>query len=132
MVQIGLGLSISGFLGVVLALPLGRLADRIGGHKAWVAGSAVGGVAFLLYPLVGAFWSFVVVLGIQALTDAGRSVYTAAAVPPEVRVRTMAFVRAYLNGGFTVGAGLGAGLGRPHPATGRRVRPVRMLRCAHD
>ncbi|MBL7259815.1 MFS transporter [Paractinoplanes lichenicola] len=111
-VQIGLGFSISGLLGLVLAMPLGHLADRFGGQRAWVAGSIVGVVAFLLYPLVGAFWSFVVVLGMQAvsqaLTDAGRSVYTAAAVPAEIRVRTMAFVRAYLNMGFTVGAGLGA------------------------
>ncbi|WP_236048156.1 MFS transporter [Paractinoplanes ovalisporus] len=111
-VQIGLGFSVAGALGLVLPMPLGHFADRVGGRRAWVIGSAVGVVAFLLYPLVGAFWSFVAVLGLQALsqglTDAGRTVYTAAAVPQEIRVRTMAFVRAYLNLGFTIGAGLGA------------------------
>ncbi|MBU2669022.1 MFS transporter [Actinoplanes bogorensis] len=111
-VQVGIGFSISGLLTLLLSLPLGHVADRIGGQRAWVLGSAVGVLAFLLYPLVGAFWSFVAVLALQALsqglTDAGRQVYTAAAVPQETRVRTMAFVRAYLNVGFTVGAGLGA------------------------
>jgi MFS family permease len=111
-VQIGVGYSIAGFLTLIEALPLGHLADRIGGKRAWVAGALVGVVAFASYPLVEGFWSFVLVLGLQtisqSLTDAGRSVYTAAAVPREIRVRTMAFVRAYLNVGFTVGAGVGA------------------------
>jgi MFS family permease len=111
-VQIGVGYSIAGFLTLVVSLPLGHLADRIGGRSAWVAGALVGVVAFASYPLVDGFWSFVLVLGLQtvsqSLTDAGRSVYTAAAVPREIRVRTMAFVRAYLNVGFTVGAGVGA------------------------
>ena len=111
-VQIGIGYSIAGFLSLVEALPLGHLADRIGGKRAWVAGALVGVLAFASYPLVAGFWSFVLVLGLQtvsqSMTDAGRTVYTAAAVPRENRVRTMAFVRAYLNAGFTVGAGLGA------------------------
>jgi hypothetical protein len=34
--------------------------------------------------------------------------YTADAIPAEGRVRTMAFARAYLNVGFTIGAGVGA------------------------
>lgn len=111
-IQIGIGFSIAGFLTLVGSLPLGHLADRIGGKRAWVLGSAAGALSFACYPLVDSFWSFVLVLGAQtlgvALNDAGRTVYAAAAVPREIRVRTLAFVRAYLNAGFTAGAGLGA------------------------
>ncbi|GAA2647974.1 MFS transporter [Paractinoplanes durhamensis] len=111
-VQIGLGFSVAGLVGLVGAIPLGHLADRIGGKRAWVAGYLVGIAAFLAYPMVRGFWPFVLVVAVQAasqaMTDAGRAVYTAAAVPAEIRVRTMAYVRAYLNAGFTVGAGIGA------------------------
>lgn len=110
---IGLGFSFAGFLGLVGSLPLGHLADRIGGRRAWAAGSLLGAAGFLAYPLVHAFWSFLLALGVvtiaETLTNAGRGVYTAAAVPREIRVRTMAFVRSYLNVGFTAGAGLAAG-----------------------
>jgi MFS family permease len=111
-VQIGVGFSVAGFVGLVLSLPFGHLADRIGGKRAWVIGALGGAAAFLAYPLAGGFWSAMVVLTAEAMADvlanAGRMVYTAAAVPRESRVRTMAFARAYLNVGFTVGAGLGA------------------------
>jgi MFS family permease len=111
--SIGLGFSFAGFLGLVGSLPLGHLADRIGGKRAWTAGSLLGAAGFAAYPLVDAFWSFLLTLGVvtiaETLTNAGRNVYTAAALPLEIRVRTMAFVRSYLNVGFTGGAGLAAG-----------------------
>ena len=111
-VQIGLGFSFVGLLGLVGSLPLGHLADRIGGKRAWVIGALVGAAAFACYPLAGGFWSFLLVLSVQSVADmlanAGRMVYTAAAIPIETRVRVMAFQRAYLNVGFTIGSGLGA------------------------
>src|ERR1700759_3213452 len=57
-VPIGVGYSVAGFLSLVVALPLGPLADRIGGKRAWVAGALVGVLAFASYPLVARFWSF--------------------------------------------------------------------------
>jgi MFS family permease len=111
-VQIGLGFSFAGFLGLVGSLPLGHFADRIGGKRAWVIGALAGAAAFAGYPLAGGFWSFLVVLSVETvaemLANGGRMVYTAAALPAETRVRTMAFQRAYLNVGFTIGSGLGA------------------------
>jgi MFS family permease len=110
--QVGIGLSVAGLTGLVAALPLGQLADRIGGRPAWVAGAVAGAGCFAAWPLARGFWSFLLVLSVQtlavALAEAGRTVYTAAALPGEIRVRTMGFVRAYLNGGFAVGAGIGA------------------------
>ena len=44
----------------------------------------------------------------DTFANAGRMVYMGAALAREDRVRTMAFARAYLNVGFTIGSGLGA------------------------
>src|SRR3954466_11053616 len=45
-VQVGLGFSVAGFLGLAGNLPLGHLADRIGGRRAWVIGALGGAAAF--------------------------------------------------------------------------------------
>ena len=110
--EVGVGLSVAAFVGLVAALPLGHLADRVGGRPAWVAGAIVNTCCFASYPMARGFWGYLLILGVQTLSvtlvDAARSVYTAAALPREIRVRTMGFARAYLNVGFTVGAGIGA------------------------
>jgi hypothetical protein len=73
---------------------------------------AAGAAAFACYPLAGSFWPFLLVLGAETiaglLANGGRSVYTAAALPAQSRVRIMAFQRAHLNVGFTVGSRPGA------------------------
>jgi MFS family permease len=111
-VQIGIGFSLVGMVGLFGSLPLGHLADRIGGQRAWVAGALLEAAAFAGYPFAHGFWPFVVVIVAGSIGDVvasgGRTVYIAAALPVEIRVRAMAFMRAYLNVGFTVGAGLGA------------------------
>ncbi|BEL12723.1 MFS transporter [Actinoplanes sichuanensis] len=111
-VQIGIGLSVAGFVGLVGSMPFGHLADRIGGRRAWAIGAVAEAAAFAVYPLADGFLPFLLVICAQtaaeAFANAGRIVYTAAAVPREGRVRVMAFTRAYLNVGFTIGSGLGA------------------------
>jgi hypothetical protein len=110
--QIGTGLSIAGLTGVLAALPLGGLTDRLGGRRAWVIGAAVEGLAVACYPLVASYLEFIGLMMVIALADSlagsGRTVYTAEVIPAEGRVRTMAFARAYLNVGFTIGSGVGA------------------------
>ena len=111
-VQIGIGLSLAGLVGLVGSLPLGGLGDRLGGKRSWVIGALVEAVAFATYPLARSFAAFLVLMVVEAAADTfanvGRTMYTAEAIPAETRVRTMAFARAYLNIGFTIGAGLGA------------------------
>ena len=110
--QIGTGLSVAGLAGLAMSLPLGGLADRLGGQRSWVIGAVVEAVGFASYPLAKSFAAFLVVMVATSLADtfgnAGRTIYTADALPPEGRVRAMAFARSYLNVGFTVGAGVGA------------------------
>lgn len=111
-VQIGLGLSVSGLTGLAGSLPLGALADRLGGRRAWAGGAVLSAVAFAAFPLATSFVGFLAVLVVTAAADtlagAGRTIYTADAIPSGERVRTMAFARTYLNIGFAVGTGLGA------------------------
>src|ERR1043166_3323649 len=57
-VQIGIGFSIVGFAGVPGSLPLGHLADKIGGKRAWVIGALAEAACFACYPLARGFWSF--------------------------------------------------------------------------
>jgi MFS family permease len=110
--QIGTGLSIAGLASLATSLPLGALADRIGGQRSWVIGVAAEAAGFASYPLAKSFAAFVVVMVVTSLADtfgnAGRTIYGSDAIPAEQRVRTMAFARSYLNVGFTIGAGLGA------------------------
>ncbi|HXP20380.1 MAG TPA: MFS transporter [Streptosporangiaceae bacterium] len=110
--QIGAGLSVAGLAGVAASLPIGVLADRIGGRRSWVAGAALEAAALASYPLARSFVEFVALMVATTLADSlasyGRTIYTADAIPAQGRVRTMAFARSYLNVGFTVGTGVGA------------------------
>jgi MFS family permease len=111
-IQIGAGLSLAGLTSLVLSLPMGALADRLGGQRAWVLGAVAEAAGFAAYPLARSFLAFALIMIITAaaetLANGGRTIYTADALPPEGRVRAMAFARSYLNVGFTVGAGVGA------------------------
>jgi hypothetical protein len=110
--QIGTGLSIAGVTSVAASLPMGVLADRLGGRRSWVIGATLEGMVLATYPLARSFVEFVVLMVATTLADtlanAGRTIYTADAIPAEGRVRTMAFARSYLNIGFTIGAGVGS------------------------
>jgi MFS family permease len=111
-VQIGIGLSLAGLVGLAGSLPLGALADRLGGQRSWVIGAIAEAAGFAAYPLAHSFAAFLLLMVVTAAADAfanvGRTIYTADALPAETRVRTMAYARSYLNIGFTIGAGLGA------------------------
>jgi MFS family permease len=52
--QIGTGLSVAGLAGLAMSLPLGGLADRLGGQRSWVIGAVVEAAGFASYPLAKA------------------------------------------------------------------------------
>jgi MFS family permease len=111
--QVGLGLTIGGVVTFILAVPLGRLADRVGPQRMWVAAAAASALLYAGWPLVTGFPAYVgltVLLEVAAAAaSAGRGAYTIDVFPREERVRSQAFMRAALNIGFTLGA-LGGGL----------------------
>jgi Na+/melibiose symporter-like transporter len=70
-VQVGIGFSVAGPVGLATSLPFGHLADRVGGKRAWVAGAMVWAVAFGLYPFAHDFWTFIAVLVLETPTPWG-------------------------------------------------------------
>lgn len=118
--QVGLGLSIAAGVALLLQLPLGRLADRVGAKPLWVVASGVEASLYLGWPFIGGMVGFVAMLSVLAVFETAgrnaRNVYRIAVFPRQTRVRALAYMRAARNVGYTLGAGasgvaLGLGVG---------------------
>lgn len=107
-VQVGVGLTIGGLIGLAGAVPIGVLADRVGAGRVLVGLQVVRGLGFLAYCFVDEFWWYVAVSVLIGLVDAVISPITTAvvgaAVPNRYRIDTMAKSRAARNVGFGLGA----------------------------
>ena len=106
--QVGLGMSISGVVTLLLSLPLGRLSDHVGAKPLWAASALVEALLYFAWPTVGGMLTFVVLLSLLAAIstagNTGRNVYRIAVFPREVRVRALAYMRSARNVGYTLGA----------------------------
>ena len=117
--EVGLGMSIAAGITLLLQLPMGRLADRVGAKPLWALASAVEAALYFAWPLIGWMTTFVLMLSVLAIAETAgrnaRNVYRIAVFPRDVRVRALAYMRAARNVGYTLGAGasgvaLGVGL----------------------
>lgn len=119
--QVGLGLTIGGLAVFAGSVPLGRLADRVGTRRTWILGSALEALLFASWVLVDGFAGFVAVtiaLDLaQTWARAGRNAYRFEVFPRETRVRSLAYMRASRNVGYTLGAGAG-GMALAAPGNG--------------
>ncbi|MFG2823183.1 MFS transporter [Kitasatospora sp. NPDC048365] len=110
--QVGLGLSASGFAGLVSSVLFGMIADRV--HKRTLLCALVGLVAvgFGLYSLVSTATEFYVLVVLIAFLDYGtgptESAIVATLVPDGERVRLNAMMRSVFNIGFSAGIGVAA------------------------
>ena len=106
--QVGLGLTVAGVVTFFFALPLGRLADRIGPKRMWALGALGEALLYLVYPWIHGLAAFMLMITalelMGAAGGAGRGAYTLDVFPREERVRNLAFMRSALNIGFTLGA----------------------------
>ncbi|UMG93839.1 MFS transporter [Nocardioides sp. TF02-7] len=106
--QVGLGLTFSGVATFALAVPLGKLSDRYGAKRMWALSSLVEAVLYLVWLVVGGWWTFVammVALGlVQTSARSSRNAYRFDVFPREERVRSNAYFRAARNVGYTLGA----------------------------
>ena len=109
--QVGLGLTIAGVVSFIFAVPLGKLADRVGPKRLWAMGAFAEAVLYLAWPWVDGFGPFVAMMIVIELVSTaggtGYGAYTIDVFPREERVRSLAFMRSALNIGFTFGALLG-------------------------
>jgi MFS family permease len=109
--QVGIGLTAAGVVSFCFAIPLGKLADVVGPKRTWALSAFGTAGLYLLWPFIGGFAAFLVLMVLLELVQSagwsGRGAYTIDAFPHDERVRSMAFMRAALNIGFTLGAGIG-------------------------
>lgn len=117
--QVGLGMSVAALVALVLQIPMGRLADRMGAKPLWVLSAAVEAALYFVWPFIGGLVGYIAMLSVLAVFESAgrnaRNVYRLAVFSREQRVRSMAYQRAARNVGYTLGAGasgvaLGVGL----------------------
>jgi MFS family permease len=109
--QVGLGLTVAGVVSFFFAVPLGKLADRVGPKRMWAMGAFGGASVYAVWPFIDGFTAFLAVMVVHQIIEtagwSGRGAYTLDVFPREERVQSQAFMRAALNIGFTLGALIG-------------------------
>ncbi|MBK5305120.1 MAG: MFS transporter [Frankiaceae bacterium] len=109
--QVGLGMTIAGIVSFFFAVPLGRLADRVGPKRMWCLGALANALLYLTWPVISGFAAFLAMMILLKLADvggsAGRGAYMLDVFSREERIRSLAFMRSALNIGFTLGALIG-------------------------
>ncbi|MEU3455376.1 MFS transporter [Micromonospora sp. NPDC006766] len=110
--EVGVGYSLVGFIVLMAATRLGRIADAIGPKRAWAAAAALEGLVYLCFPLARGFASFLalmVAIGLlSAAAGSARSGYTFGIVEASERVQMQAYLRTAFNVGLTLGSMLGS------------------------
>lgn len=109
--QVGVGLTVAGIVSFFFAVPAGKLADRVGTKRIWAISAGLTALLYLAWPLLHGFAAFLVMMVLLEVVSqagwSGRGAYTIDIFTREERVQSQAFMRAALNIGFTVGAGIG-------------------------
>ncbi|MFH9015465.1 MFS transporter [Streptomyces sp. NPDC017943] len=105
--RVGLVLSVAAVAGLLSPMPLGRLADRIGPTRVYVALLALRGLGYAGFALVESFWPYAVLTCVLTALDRGCSPLQQVVVGiiegSENQTRTMASIRSVRNIGLTGG-----------------------------
>ena len=109
--QVGLGITVAGIVSFVVAVPAGKLADRIGPQRMWGLGAAGTAAMYTIWPFIDGFAAFlamsIVLEVVNSAGGAGRGAYVIDVLPQRERVQSQAYMYSALNLGFTLGAALG-------------------------
>lgn len=107
-VQVGIGLSLAAAFGMLTSVPIGLLADRWGPRQVMIVLYLWRAAGYTVLALVHGFWSFLVVICLVTVADRAGPPCSQALVGTlfrrQERVRTMAYLRAVKNIGFSAGA----------------------------
>ncbi|MEU6631292.1 MFS transporter [Streptomyces parvus] len=105
--RVGAVISIAGIIGLISPVPFGRLADRVGPTRVYVALLAARGVGYAGFALVDSFWPYAVLTCVLTALDRGCSPLQQVVVGliegGENQARTMASIRSVRNIGLTAG-----------------------------
>lgn len=105
--RVGLVLSVAAVAGLLSPVPLGRLADRVGPARVYVALLALRGVGYAGFALVDSFWPYAVLTCVLTALDRGCSPLQQVVVGlfegGRNQTRTMASIRSVRNIGLTAG-----------------------------
>ncbi|GEP38610.1 MFS transporter [Nocardioides psychrotolerans] len=109
--QVGLGITLAGVVSFVVAVPAGKLADRIGPQNTWCLGAVGTAAMYTVWPFIDGFAAFlamsIVLEVVNSAGGAGRGAYILDVLPRLERVQSQAYMYSALNLGFTLGAALG-------------------------
>ncbi|WP_050486978.1 MFS transporter [Streptomyces sp. CNS654] len=105
--RVGAVISVAGIIGLISPVPFGRLADRVGPTRVYVALLAARGVGYAGFALVDSFWPYAVLTCVLTALDRGCSPLQQVVVGliegGENQARTMASIRSVRNIGLTAG-----------------------------
>ncbi|MFD8259360.1 MFS transporter [Streptomyces griseoluteus] len=105
--RVGLVLSVAAVAGLLSPVPLGRLADRVGPVRVYVALLALRGLGYAGFALIDGFWSYAVLTCVLTALDRGSSplqqVVVGIVEGGQNQTRTMASIRSVRNIGLTAG-----------------------------
>ncbi|MFJ5832324.1 MFS transporter [Streptomyces sp. NPDC093089] len=105
--QVGLVLSVAAVAGLLSPVPLGRLADRVGPVRVYVALLTLRGLGYAGFALIDDFWPYAVLTCVLTALDRGCSPLQQVVVGiiegGQNQTRTMASIRSVRNIGLTAG-----------------------------
>ncbi len=123
--QLGLGMAVAGLVGFLTSVPIGRLADRFGARDVLLVACLWRAAGYVAYLFVHGFPQFVLAASLLYVMDRGSTplnqVLVGSLVDKAQRTRTMGFVSALRNIGFTIGFGAAAVALVSGSATGFRL-----------
>lgn len=106
--QVAFGVTVGGLITLIVQVPIGIAADKLGGRPAWRLGALGLTVVYALYPLIHSVGGFLLAAGVvstfAALANTGRGRYIGELLPSQSRVNASAYLRSALNLGLAVGA----------------------------
>lgn len=106
--QVGVGLSVTIAGALLTIVPLGRLADRVGAKRVYLALLLLQAIAMTGYLFVDTYPTFLIVAAVSAVADRGISAVVGALIHDLAavgnRVATRAYLRAVTNTGFALGS----------------------------